>query len=93
MSDQETASQAIDRAKREYPARHVFEERLRGFVREWAPNNDRDRYEMQLQLTMLLRDAMQSQTEIFARGVDRYASQQLLAMSLSPLSVIMETKR
>lgn len=86
----ETAADHIERHRREYPARLIFEDRLRHFVREWAPDNDRDRYEMQLQLCMLLRDAMQSQTETFARGIDHYASQQLLQASLHPLNVIFD---
>jgi hypothetical protein len=90
MSEQETAAQALERYRREYPARTIFEDRLRHFVREWAPENDRDRYEMQTQLSLLLREAMQSQTETFARGIDRYASQQMLTISLAPLNVIFE---
>lgn len=70
--------------------RMIFEDRLRQFVREWAPDNDRDRYEMQTQLSLLLRDAMQSQAAMFSQGVERYASIMLRQASLSPLNVIFD---
>ncbi|MET4187576.1 hypothetical protein ABIB86_000475 [Bradyrhizobium sp. JR1.7] len=93
----ETLAQAMERSHREYPARHVFEDSLRRFVTLWAPtpkeahwHEDPERFRMDLM--MLLRDAMQSQAETFSRGVDHYASQQIRAMSLRPLHVIMERK-
>jgi hypothetical protein len=71
-------------------ARLIFEDRLRHFVRQWAPDNQRDRSEMQIQLCMLLRDAMQSQAETFSAGVERYASMALQNASLAQLKVILE---
>lgn len=71
MDNLNHARQTVDRA------REVFEGRLRHFVREWSPDNDRDRYEMQTQLSILMRDAMQLQNATFSLGIDRYVSQQL----------------
>ncbi len=76
--------------EREEIERNIFEDRLRHFVREWAPDNDRDRYEMQLQLSMLLRDAMRSQAALFSHGIDQYASMTLRVASLHPLEAIFD---
>jgi hypothetical protein len=79
-----------DPREREEIERNLFEDRLRHFVREWAPDNDRDRYEMQLQLSMLLRDAMRSQTAFISAEIDRYTSTILREASLRPLAVIFD---
>jgi hypothetical protein len=80
---------SIDHFKaRAEESRRIFEDRLRHFVREWSPDNDRDRYEMQTQLMMLMRDAMRSQSSMYAMGVEGYAARNLEMASLSALSVI-----
>lgn len=68
----------------------MFEDRLRHFVREWASDNDRDRYEMSMQLTRLFVDAMRHQTTTMGSGVEQYAAMQFQERSLQPLRVIME---
>jgi len=68
--------------------RRFFEDHLRNFVREWAPENDRDRYAMQTQLMLLMRDAMQSQGAVYSLGVEGYAARALEVRSLSPLNAI-----
>lgn len=82
---------SIDRAKMEADLqRDRFEHRLRHFVREWAPDNDRDRYEMQSQLCGLMRDAMQSQSAVISYWLEMHAAQNFLMMALQPLNVIFE---
>lgn len=95
MSEPETAGQMLERMRQEYPARHHFEAMLRQFITLWAPtprdaawHEDPDRFRRDLML--LFTAAMQSQAETFSRGVDHYVSQQLRAMSLAPLAVIIE---
>lgn len=70
--------------------RSRFEDLLRHFVREWAPDNDRDRYEMSMQLMSLMRDAMQYQTFTFGAAIESYAAQQLLHASMVPLNAIFD---
>lgn len=90
MSEPETAGEMLARLRHEYPGRHHFEHALRRFVEVWAPEDPHDRDEFQRHLMLLFTAAMQSQTETMSKGVDHYASQQIRAMSLAPLAVILE---
>lgn len=82
---------SMDRAKLEADhQRDRFEHHLRQFVRKWTPKDPFNRQEMQSDLCMLMRDAMQAQAATLSYGVEMYAASTFHQMALQPLCVIFE---
>ena len=68
----------------------IFTDRLRGFVKRWAPEDRRDCYEFQMDLTRLMVDAMRHQTTGLSNHLDHMFSERVLEQSMFPLRVIHE---
>jgi hypothetical protein len=88
---------AIDDAKvnaerRADITRRSFEARLRHFVSEWAPDNDRDRYEMAMQLNLMMREAMSHERAVTetVMGMATAYIDRILNQSQYPLRVLFD---
>lgn len=85
MNDTATSMKSQDRAAL---SRQRFEQELRAFVAAWAPKDLYLRDEFQRHMMVLMRDAMHSQSDCMALGIEHYASDQFRMMAQKPLHMI-----
>lgn len=86
-----SSDSAIERAQqRANIDRNIFSDRLREFVREWAPSDPYDLSRFQHDLMRLFVEAMLNQSSHLSLGIETYASAMFKDAATRPLHVIME---
>ncbi len=68
----------------------IFGDRLRHFVRRWAPSHPQALHDFHMDLTRLMVDAMRNKSDCLSYGLATYADMQFTEMSMRPITVIME---
>lgn len=82
-------TQGMDEIKRRLEvSQGIFADRLQHFVKRWAPEDPRDKYDFQMDMMRLFVDAMREQNTTMSYGIDTYASQIYQEAALRPLNMI-----
>jgi hypothetical protein len=85
---------SVDEAKmRAEVSSGIFADRLRHFVKRWGPEDQRDLFDFQMDLTRLMVDALRHKSDTMGFGIETYAAERFAELAMRPLCVIQEKQR